>query len=77
MTKTFRSRENMRKIITIWVVALIFSAGFSKTSSAALVVSETTPMMFSDKDILVFQDTSQSVAAQDVLNNIDKFVSPK
>ncbi|MFM7632343.1 MAG: SpoIIE family protein phosphatase [Betaproteobacteria bacterium] len=40
-------------------------------------MSETTPMMFSDKDILVFQDTSQSVAAQDVLNNIDKFVSPK
>ena len=67
----------MRKIITIWVVTFILSVGLVKTSSAELVVSETTSMMFSDKEVLVFQDASQSLSAQEVLNSSDKFVNPK
>ena len=67
----------MQKIITIGVVAFFFSLGLVKSSSAEIVVSETTPLMFSDKEVLVLQDTSQSLTAHDVLNNVDKFVSAK
>lgn len=67
----------MQKIITIGVVAFFFSLGLVKSSSAEIVVSETTPLMFSDKEVLVLQDTSQSLTAHDVLNNVDKFISAK
>ena len=67
----------MQKIITIGVVAFFFSLGLVKSSSAEIVVSETTPLMFSDKEVLVLQDTSQSLTAHDVLNSVDKFVSAK
>ncbi|MEB3213514.1 MAG: 7TM-DISM domain-containing protein, partial [Leptolyngbyaceae bacterium] len=67
----------MRKAITIMLAACILSIGFHKNSAAELVVSDSTPMMFSDKDILVFQDVSQSMTERDVLNNADKLVSPK
>lgn len=67
----------MRIIITIWIVAFVISVGFHKNSAASLVVSDTTPMIFSDKDILVFQDESQSASVTDILQSSDKFVSPK
>ena len=34
-------------------------------------------MMFSDKEVLVFQDPSQSLSAQEVLNSSEKFVNTK
>jgi serine phosphatase RsbU (regulator of sigma subunit) len=67
----------MRKTITIWVVAFMLAVGFQKNCAAELVVSDTTPMMFNDKDILVFQDFSGSASAREVLDKTDKFVSPK
>jgi hypothetical protein len=64
----------MRFFFSIALLALTFA--FAPCYANILVTPET-PMVFTDKDILVFEDPTQQATVQDVYKQQDKFVKPE
>lgn len=57
-------------------VVLCVFAVLAVPAHAKILVSSSTPMVFSDKDILVFADPTQQVTAQEVYEKKGQFVHP-
>jgi len=57
-------------------IALLWFAVFVVPAHAKIMVSSSTPMVFSDKEILVFVDPTQQATAQEVYEKKDQFVHP-
>jgi serine phosphatase RsbU (regulator of sigma subunit) len=64
----------MRFILSIALLA--FTCVFAPCQAKILVTPET-PMVFTDKDILVFEDPTQQATVHDVYKQQDKFVKPE
>lgn len=60
-----------------FLIALSAFAGQAIPSFADAAITSTTPIIFSDKDVLVFEDANQSSSPEEILKNRDKFVPPQ
>lgn len=61
------------KEIMLCCLFLLISA-LSTQAQARYVVSESTPMVFSDKDVRVFEDPTNRASAEEVLRKSDQFI---
>ncbi len=58
------------------IALLAFTCAFAPCHAKVLLTPETS-MVFTDKDILVFEDPTQQATVQDVYKQQDKFVKPE
>lgn len=64
--------KKLKKIILCCLV-LVFT-GMIATAQARYVVSDSSPMLFNDKNVRVYADTSNQASYREVLNKSDQFV---
>jgi serine phosphatase RsbU (regulator of sigma subunit) len=62
---------------SIYIALLFLFTSLLVPGHAKTTVSATTPIVFSDKEVSVFEDVSQTAKPSELLENLDKFVSPQ
>lgn len=60
--------------INLFSCLLVLSTLFGADARATFIVSETTPMVFHDDQVTVFEDPTNQASFEQVLNNPDRFV---
>jgi hypothetical protein len=74
LLKADKTMKKLKKIILCCLV-LVF-AGMLTTAHARYVVSDGSPMLFNDKNVRVYEDTSNRASYEEVLKKSDQFVPP-
>jgi hypothetical protein len=72
LLKAGKQMKKLKKIILCCLV-LVFT-GLIATAQARYVVSDSSPMLFNDKNVRVYADTSNQASYREVLKKSDQFV---